>query len=124
MGETNIGWCTHSLNFIKWWCAKHSEGCKHCYMMDLARRYPQNAADRPVWRGNAYKELVKLPPNAEVFVGDMYDLFHEQMPLEFIRRAFQQLPEVGALMMRYSTDDAMLALETVCKTMIEREERV
>lgn len=89
MGKTNIEWCTHSLNCIKWWCTKHSEGCKNCYMLALAKRYPQHAADRPVWRDKAYDEVRRLPPGAEVFVGDMYDLFHEAMPDDFVRRHFQ-----------------------------------
>lgn len=89
MGKTNIGWCSHSLNFIKWWCTKHSEGCKNCYMMTLAKMYPQHSAEKAVWREKAYDELKKLPAGAEVFVGDMYDLFHEQMPLDFIQRHFQ-----------------------------------
>lgn len=88
MGKTNIAWCTHSLNFIKWFCTRASPGCVNCYMLALAERYPQNAADRPVWRSNALKELKKLPPGAEVFVGDMYDVFHERMPLRYIHWHF------------------------------------
>lgn len=88
MGKTKIEWATHSLNFIKWFCTKVSPGCKNCYMMSLAQRYPAAAADEPVWRPKAEQELKSLPAGAEVFVGDMYDIFHEQMSLEFIQRHF------------------------------------
>lgn len=93
MGKTNIEWCTHSLNFIKWYCTRISPGCKNCYMLALAERYPQNAADHPVWRANALKELKKLPPGAEVFVGDMYDVFHERMPLRYLHWHFNLVAE-------------------------------
>lgn len=89
MGKTNIGWCTHSWNLIKWFCTKISPGCRHCYMMTLAQRYPQHAAERPVLREAAWKELRQFPTGAEIFAGDMYDLFHEQMPMDIIRQHFQ-----------------------------------
>lgn len=86
MGKTKIEWCTHSLNFVKWWCTKISPGCKNCYMMTLRDRYPQHGADGPVWRDRAWKELYSFPDGAEVFVGDMYDIFHKDMPIEFIAK--------------------------------------
>lgn len=94
MGKTNISWCTHSLNFLKWWCTKISPGCKHCYMMTLRERYPQHGADGPVWRDKAWQELKSFPSGAEIFVGDMYDVFHEDMPLEFIKRHFETAVEM------------------------------
>lgn len=110
MGKTSIEWCTHSLNFIKWWCTKKSEGCKNCYMMALAARYPQHAADHAVWRDNSFKELKALPAGAEVFVGDMYDLFHEEMPLDFIQRHFQlmhQRPDCTFLLLTKRPERAL-----------------
>lgn len=94
MGKTSIEWCTHSLNFIKWWCTKISPGCKNCYMMALAKRYPQHAADHAVWRDKAMKELRTLPPGAEVFVGDMYDVFHKDMPDDFIVEQILNVPAI------------------------------
>lgn len=88
MAKTNIAWCTHSLNWIKWFCTKASPGCQHCYMLELAKRYPAGWADRPTWRDNAMKDYRAIPSGAEVFVGDMYDVFHEQMPLRYIHWHF------------------------------------
>ena len=84
MSETNIAWADWSLNFIKWFCTPASEGCKNCYMFAMAKRWPANAADHPVLRPQAFKELKKIPTGAFVFVGDMYDTYHEQMPLAWI----------------------------------------
>lgn len=84
--KTKIAWTDYSQNFIKWFCTKTSPGCKNCYMFALAKRYPANAENRPVWRPNAIKDLYKIPSGAFVFVGDMYDQYHEQMPVEWIHR--------------------------------------
>lgn len=94
MGKTSIEWCTHSLNFIKWFCTKVSPGCKNCYMMALAERYPQHAASKPVWRDKAWDELKRFPSGAEIFVGDMYDVFHKDMPESFIRDHFETAVEM------------------------------
>lgn len=86
MSKTNIAWADWSLNFIKWFCTPASEGCANCYMFAMAKRWPANAADHPVLRPQAFKELKKIPTGAFVFVGDMYDTYHEQMPLAWIHR--------------------------------------
>lgn len=83
--ETGISWTDYTLNAFKWFCTRVSPGCKNCYMMTLAERYPQHAADRPVWRGAAlFKELKKIPAGKRVFFGSMYDPYHEQNPLKYI----------------------------------------
>lgn len=92
VGKTSIEWCTHSLNFVKWWCTKISPGCANCYMMALRDRYPQHGADGPVWRDKADRELRALPTGAEVFVGDMYDLFHKDMPDDWIAEQILNAP--------------------------------
>jgi len=86
MGKTAIAWTDWSQNFIKWFCTKTSPGCKNCYMFPMAKRWAANAADRPVWRANSIKDLRSIPTGAFVFVGDMYDQYHEQMPVEWIHR--------------------------------------
>ena len=86
MAKTNIPYCDNSVNFIEWFCTPASDGCKNCYMFALAKRYPAHAADHPVWRPNALKDLRKIPAGAFVFIGDMYDQYHEQMPLAWIHR--------------------------------------
>lgn len=95
MGATNIEWCSHSLNAIKWWCDRISPGCENCYMMALKERYPQHGAEGPVWRGErAFDELMSFPSGAEIFHGDMYDMFHGRMPAEFIHEQVENWPRV------------------------------
>ncbi len=85
MGKTNIGWCDYSLNFYTWDCTKVSPGCKNCYMMALAERYGKPLVGRPQWRGaNAYKELKAIPSGSVVFVNDMSDTYHENVPAAWI----------------------------------------
>lgn len=102
MAKTSIAWCTHSLNFVKWYCTRISPGCKNCYMLELAKRYPQNASEGFVWRKNAMPEMMGFPAGAEVFVGDMYDLFHEEMPLRYMHWHFNAMavrPDITFLLL-------------------------
>ncbi len=103
MGKTNIPYADYSQNYIKWFCTPCSPGCIHCYMLAMAKRWPANAADRPVWRPNSIKDLRKIPTGAFVFVGDMYDQYHEQMPVEWIHRvhnlAAYERPDLQFLML-------------------------
>lgn len=84
MGKTKIEWTDYALNPYKWFCTKVSQGCKHCYMMALAARYTQHAAQGIEWRENAFVELHKIPAGSLVFVNDMSDTFHEQAPKMYI----------------------------------------
>ena len=86
MGKTAIAWCDYSLNFIKWFCSRISPGCKNCYMYEMSGRFPANAADHPIWREGAVNELRKIPAGAFVFIGDMYDQYHEEIPDDWIQR--------------------------------------
>lgn len=85
MAKTSISWCDWTINFIKWYCSKHSAGCENCYMFEMAKRWPQNWASKPVWRPQAVSQFAKIPKGAFVFVGDMYDQYHEDMPVEWIQ---------------------------------------
>lgn len=89
MGKTKIEWTDYALNPYKWYCTKVSQGCKNCYMMALAERYPQHAAQGIEWRANIGDELRTIPSGSMVFVNDMSDTFHERAPLEYIQRIFR-----------------------------------
>src|SRR3990167_6818217 len=83
-------------------CTKVSPGCAHCYAETLTQRY----AGRPGWPveflpwtpANAAENVVLHPDRLEapfswktprrVFVNSMSDLFHEEIPDEFIDRCF------------------------------------
>ncbi|MEZ4232423.1 MAG: phage Gp37/Gp68 family protein [Polyangiaceae bacterium] len=76
-------------------CNKLSPGCKHCYAETMARRL--HAMGQPNYR-NGF-ELTLQPQMLEVplgwkrprtiFVNSMSDLFHKDVPLEYIQRVFE-----------------------------------
>ncbi len=75
-------------------CTKVSAGYKNCYAERLALRL--QAMGNPRYRNGfkitVHEDLVELPKRWResrlIFVNSMSDLFHEQVPLEFIQRVF------------------------------------
>lgn len=94
--QSNIEWTEATWNPITG-CSKVSAGCKNCYAERLAIRL--QAMGNPRYR-NGFKltlhdDLVELPklwrdPRL-IFVNSMSDLFHEQVPIEFVRRLFSTM---------------------------------
>jgi protein gp37 len=91
--RSKIEWTEHTWNPITG-CTKVSPGCKHCYAEVFAKRLKAMGA-----RG--YDKEFKLAIHPErlgdplkrkkptmYFVNSMSDLFHEEVPFEFIERAF------------------------------------
>lgn len=99
---TNIPYADWTVNLLKWWCTRVSAGCKNCYMLAMAKMYPANAADGPVWREKGVSEFMKMPPGAVVFLGDMYDVYHEQTSFENILETHDLIasrPDVTVLLL-------------------------
>ena len=75
-------------------CTKVSEGCAHCYAERMARRL--QAMGQPNYANGfavtTHEHALRLPGTwkrpCRVFVNSMGDLFHEEVPQEFIRRVF------------------------------------
>jgi protein gp37 len=85
MGETNIGWADHTINWYTWDCTRVSPGCKNCYMMAMANRYGRPLVGQPQWRGaKAEQELRRVPSDSVVFVNSMSDTYHENVPEQWI----------------------------------------
>ena len=91
--KSSIEWTEMTWNPVTG-CTKISQGCKHCYAERMARRLEAMGAER--YR-NGFQ--VTLHPDAldvprrwrqprVVFVNSMSDLFHEDVPLEYIERVF------------------------------------
>src|SRR3984893_7873321 len=78
-------------------CTKISPGCKHCYAERMAHRL--QAMGNPRYRAGfaltLHEDLVELPTTwkqpRRVFLNSMADLFHEDVPLAFIRRVFDTM---------------------------------
>ena len=75
-------------------CSKVSPGCAHCYAERFARRL--RAMGNPRYRNGftvtLHPDQLDLPLRwkspRRIFVNSMSDLYHEQVPEEFVRRAF------------------------------------
>lgn len=75
-------------------CTKVSPGCKHCYAERMAARL--KAMGQPRYE-NGFQltlqdDIVELPLQWKmprlIFVNSMSDLFHRDVPIEFIQRCF------------------------------------
>lgn len=75
-------------------CTKISPGCKHCYAERMAKRL--QAMGQPNYR-NGFKltlqeHALEIPLHWKqpqmIFVNSMSDLFHEDVPVEFVQQVF------------------------------------
>ncbi len=89
-------------------CDRTSPGCDNCYALALAKRLKAMGVDRyqndgdartsgPGFRLTTHEDLVEVPYRWKnprlVFVNSMSDLFHDDVPEDFIRRIFTVMAE-------------------------------
>jgi protein gp37 len=82
-------------------CTKVSPGCKHCYAERMARRL--QAMGQPNYRNGfkltLHEHALELPLHwgqpQMIFVNSMSDLFHEEVPIEFIQKVFDVMKEAS-----------------------------
>ena len=100
MGDNStIEWTDASWNPVTG-CSKVSPGCAHCYAESLTLRFakPWGAPELPWTPQNAEANVILHPERLRqplawtrprmIFVNSMSDLFHEQVPDEFIAEVF------------------------------------
>ena len=96
MAETKIEWTDKTWNPVTG-CTKKSEGCVHCYAEVMARRLKGMGQ---VKYKNAFKltlhpedldEPKKWNKSHNIFVCSMGDLFHEDVPIEFVDRVMETI---------------------------------
>jgi len=93
MNKTTIEWTEITWNPTTG-CTKITEGCKNCYAEKMAKRLKamgtpkyQNGFDLTLHRDTILEPYSWKKPKV-VFVNSMSDLFHEDVPLEFIQEVF------------------------------------
>jgi protein gp37 len=80
-------------------CTKVSEGCRHCYAerMALRLRAMGNRRYTNEFEVTLHDDLVDLPRRLLqprlIFVNSMNDLFHEEVPEDFIGRVFETMTD-------------------------------
>lgn len=87
MAATTIAWTQHSWNFLDG-CSRVSPGCKHCYAEIIAERFRGSKAFPNGFDLTLHPERLDAPLRMRkpkrIFVNSMSDLFHKDVPDEFI----------------------------------------
>jgi len=95
MGATTaIAWTDATWNPVRG-CTQVSPGCAHCYAKTFAERF-RGVPGHPFEQGFALRlvpEKLSLPLSWKqprmIFVNSVSDLYHEDVPLDYIRRVFE-----------------------------------
>jgi protein gp37 len=82
-------------------CNKVSQGCKHCYAERMASRL--QAMGQPHYQNGfqltLHPDALELPLHWKqprtIFVNSMSDLFHDDVPLSFIRQVFEVMGQAS-----------------------------
>jgi len=100
MTTTSIEWTDASWNPTRG-CTKVSAGCKHCYAETFAERW-RGVKGHPYEQGfdlrlvpEKLTEPLRWKKPRRVFVNSMSDLFHEDVPDEYIDRCFKVMQTAG-----------------------------
>lgn len=100
MSSSKIEWTDSTWNPLTG-CNKVSPGCKYCYAERMAARL--KAMGNPNYRNGfqltLHEHALNLPLTWKtpqfIFVNSMSDLFHEDVPLEFILRVFEVMRQAS-----------------------------
>ncbi len=91
--HSGIEWTESTWNPLTG-CTKISPGCKHCYAERMARRLQAMGQINYIngfkltMHENALEKPLEWKRPQIIFVNSMSDLFHKDVPLEFIQRVF------------------------------------
>jgi protein gp37 len=107
MADTTIEWTDATWNPVAG-CTVVTAGCTNCYAMRMAARLEamgvekykgltRQSGGRRIWTGRLYLDEASLDVPSKwrkprrIFVNSMSDLFHEDVPGEFIARVWQAM---------------------------------
>jgi len=94
MAQSTIEWTEMTWNPTTG-CSKVSQGCKFCYAEIMSKRLQAMGVEKykDNFKVRTHPEALKVPytwkKSKVVFVNSMSDLFHEEVPLEFIQDVFR-----------------------------------
>lgn len=95
-GKSHIEWTESTWNPVTG-CSKVSAGCKNCYAERMAARLKAmgTARYKDGFKPTVHEDLIDLPRKWRnprlVFVNSMSDLFHKEVPTEFVQRVFETM---------------------------------
>ena len=93
MAQTHIEWTEMTWNPTTG-CNKVSAGCKYCYAEVMSRRLHSMGMEKYAngFKLTIHEDALDIPYSWKhpkvVFVNSMSDLFHKNVPLEFIKKVF------------------------------------
>ncbi len=96
MSKSSIEWTESTWNPLTG-CSKVSDGCKNCYAERMARRLKAMGVDnyRNGFQLTLHEHVLEYPLKWKspqmIFVNSMSDLFHWDVPVEFIKRVFDTM---------------------------------
>jgi len=106
MADSKIEWTDKSWNIISG-CTKVSPGCDNCYAIGMSRRLQSmegkvgekysGTVEGDNWTGKVtcHEDLLELPLRwkkpSRIFVNSMSDLFHDDVPVTFIKEVLQTI---------------------------------
>src|SRR4051812_33939215 len=96
--QSSIEWTEMTWNPVTG-CTKISQGCKNCYAERMAKRLLAMGSDRyrHGFELTLHHDLIDAPRRWRapriIFVNSMSDLFHSEIPTEFITQVFQTMAE-------------------------------
>jgi protein gp37 len=98
MRTTKIEWTERTWNPVTG-CTKYSAGCEHCYAETMSRRLQAMGNHKygygftPAIHPDVLLEPYNWKKSSRIFVCSMSDLFHKEIPIEFIEKVFQTITE-------------------------------
>ena len=98
MATTKIEWTESTWNPITG-CTKISTGCKFCYAEVMARRLKAMGQEKYkngfelTLHPDTLQEPYSMKKGKMIFVNSMSDLFHKDVPLEYVQQIFKVIKE-------------------------------
>lgn len=101
MQKTKISWTKLTWNSVHG-CHKVSAGCQFCYAEIISLRYGHtskpwtkaNAGDNVMLKPHKLREPYKIKEPSMIFVNSMSDLFHENVPDDYIKQVFDVMADL------------------------------
>lgn len=99
MSKTKIEWTDTVWNPVTG-CTKISEGCRNCYAERMSKRlagrcgYPIVDPFKVTLHPDRLDEPLKWKKPRRIFVNSMSDLFHDDVPFEFIRAVWARMATI------------------------------
>lgn len=88
MARSKIEWTDRTWNPVTG-CTKVSQGCKNCYAERLYERFHgPHSFKNIISHSERLQQPLKWKQPSLIFVNSMSDLFHEDLPFEFIDKVF------------------------------------